>query len=402
MKQNLKCVIFGDRHVIQDDDYLPEIEKLIQFLINKNIKVLILSNDDDTEKDHRILLRDKLRQKYQQIDWYIADRNETIHKPKAEAVLSPLKQRDITASETIYIGNSDTDMKTAVNSKILFLNATWYGQQTDYGFQLETPQEIARFIDIFCLREHLWAYEIKDGDLEYYALGIYGTREEKYDYSHDARETAKFGRGHPDFWIKYLLSAVYFSGLHERIDYIAPYPGHEQGSTSVIEKDTIITFAKCFRKSYLSDLIERHTTSNKSAYARYNQQSLDHLNQLNTIKLNKYPINQKVGKPYTNCPLKKDKTVLVIDDFCTQGYSLETSRIYIQKTGAKVILLSLLKTICKDYERIIQIEDFLPFQNNHLNNSIQTKKYSFSKYLTDNNAHQEIRAKLKEYDNWNW
>ncbi|MFS0518513.1 HAD hydrolase-like protein [Nostoc sp. UIC 10607] len=402
MSQKLKCVIFGDRYVIQDDEYLPEIEKLLKFLDSRSIKAIILSNDDFTEHDDRVKLREKLIEKHQYLDWHIADADKTLRKPSPGAVHSILNQFHLNNNEAIYIGNSDIDMQTAVNSKLLFLNATWYEQQTKYGFNFQQPKDIAHFIDIFCLREHLWSYEIKDGDLEYYALGIYGTREEKYDYSLDAREAAKFGRGHPDFWIKYLLSAVYFSGLHERINYIAPYPGHEQGSTSSMETETITTFAKCFRKSYLLDLIQRHTTSQKSSYARTSGIHLDHFNQLNTVLLNQYPLQNERGNRYKHSPLKRDKTVLVIDDFCTQGYSLEAARVYIQKTGAKVILLSLLKTIWKDYEKILEIEKLSPFKTNQLQPPLKKKKYPFWNYIREEDASQEIRSKLREYDTWSW
>ena len=402
MNQKLKCVIFGDRHVIQDNEYLPQVEKLLEFLNSRGIKPIILSNDDFTQNDNRVKLKQKLTQKHQYLDWHIADTDKTLKKPNAGAVNSVLTKLQLDKKESIYIGNSDTDMKTAVNSHILFLNAIWYKQYTQYGFTFQQPKDIAHFIDIFCLREHLWSYEIKDGDLEYYALGIYGTREKEYDYSYDAREAAKFGRGHPDFWIKYLLSAVYFSGLHEQINYIAPYPGHQQGSTSSMETDTVITFAKCFRKSYLPDLIQRHTTSQKSSYARTSGIYLDHINQLNTIQLNQHPLQNEQGKRYKKSPLGKEKTVLVIDDFCTQGYSLEAARVYIQKTGAKVILLSLLKTIWKDYEKI-EIDNLSPFEINQFQPPLlHKKKYPFWNHIIEKDASQEIRSKLQKYDNWSW
>lgn len=48
--KKLKCVIFGDRDVIKNDRNLPEIEKLIYFLISKNIKPVILSNNGDSTR----------------------------------------------------------------------------------------------------------------------------------------------------------------------------------------------------------------------------------------------------------------------------------------------------------------------------------------------------------------
>ena len=399
MTQNLKCVIFGDRDVLKNEnEYFPSVKKLICFLAIKNIQPIVLSND---LKPERLLLETELQRECPKLAWYIADRDGTPKKPKSQSIQWVLESFNLEPHEAIYIGNSDIDMQTAVNSGLLFLNASWYGKKTDYGFEFKNPREIARFIDIFCLRDYLWAYTINYEELEYYALGIYGTFEEKYSYSHDARDAAKSGRGHPDFWIKYLLSTVYFSGLHKHIDYIAPYPGHTQGSTPTVMEETLVTFAKCFRKKYLKDLIIRHTTAQKSAYARSEGRKLDHLNQINTIKLNPYPL-QSEEKRYKNCPLKQGKTVLLIDDFCTQGYSLEAARVYVEQTGAKAICLSLLKTISRDYERIDKIDKFSPFQPNQFHSLGHIIRHPYKNYISNPSAHEEIGSKLSAYDQWQW
>jgi hypothetical protein len=399
MNAKLKGVIIGDRNVIQNGEYFEETKKLIGFLIKKNIIPIILSND---LKPERIELERSLKREYSEVIWYIADRDSTPKKPKVDAVAYVLDKMGWDKNEVLYIGNTNIDMQTAVNGNLLFLNATWYAQTNYYGFEFASPKDVARFIDIFCLRKHFWNFAINHQNLEYYALGIYGTREEKYSiYSNDAREAAKFGRGHPDFWIKYLLSAVYFSGLHERIDYIAPYPGHQQGSTTTVMEETLVAFAKCFRKKYFKNLIIRHTTSRKSAYARSSGEIIDHLNQLNTIYINKLP-SYGDNKIYTNPPLKRDKTVLVIDDFCTQGYSLEAARIFIEKTGANVICLSLLKTIIKDYEQIVSIENFNPFQPNQFSSPGLILRHPYKNCVLSPSAYEEIGSKLQAYDNWQW
>ena len=50
MNKNLKCVVFGDRDVIKNDNQLPEFKRLLEFLVDKNIKPIILSNDLTQER----------------------------------------------------------------------------------------------------------------------------------------------------------------------------------------------------------------------------------------------------------------------------------------------------------------------------------------------------------------
>lgn len=403
MTQNLKGVIFGDRNVIKSGKYFTETKRLIRFLISQKILPIILSNDLTSE---RISLEQLIKQEFSEVVWYIADRDGTPRKPKADAIKHILNEKAWNTNEVIYIGNTENEMQTAVNGNVLFLNATWYEKNTDYGFEFASPLKVARFIDIFCLREYLWQYSISYQNLEYYALGIYGTRDPEYSiYTLDAKEAAKLGRGHLDFWLNYLLSSIYFSGIHERINYISPYPGHQKGSTPTVMEEALVIFAKCFRKPYLKDLIIRHTTAKKSAYARYNKETLDYFNQLNTIMLNENPLKGEKGQKYKKSPLTEGKTVLVVDDFCTQGYSLETARAYIQQTGAKAICLSLLKTINRDYEQIIEIKSFNPFQSNYFssnNSNGRIIRHPYTNYISNPFAHEEIGSKLQSYDNWHW
>jgi hypothetical protein len=405
MTAKLKALIFGDRNVIQDGKHFSEIKQLFRFLISKDIVPIIYSNDLTPE---RVRLEKSINENYSnKVVWYIAERDATPKKPKADAIGYVLSKMWLEKNEVIYVGNTDTDMQTAVNGGVLFLNATWYGKNNDYGFEFDSPFEIARFVDIFCLRDNLWFYHINSDNLEYYSPGTYAYLEQQYTYSRDAKEAAKYGRGKPDFWIKYLLSTVYFSGLCDQIDYIAPYPGHEKDSIlklmrlEEVEK-TVADFAKCFRINYLRDLIIRHTTSLPSSQTRNKGGSLNHRNQLQTISLNRLPLKNLKGERYKSCPLKTGKTVLILDDICTEGYSFEAARVYIEQTGAKVICLSLLKTIGKNYTQIGNIGSFSPFQANPDLVPERVILHPYSRYTLDSSTHQEITSKLEAYDSWQW
>jgi len=290
-----------------DQSIFKEVNKLINYFKAKNIDFVVFTNRHWTIGKQP--LEEKLKESWGDFPYFCrADDASIPAKPRTAATEYVLKKMGWNSIETLYIGASVSDMQTAVNGSLLFLRARWWANKSDYGFEFDTPKDIARFIDTFCLRDHLWCYEIHDGDFHYYALAPFSTMKPEYTlYSEDARAAAKHGRGHPDFWVGALVTSLYFSGIHQYINYITVYPGHEAGSGNSIMDEAISIFGKCFRKNYLSDLIIRHTTSIKSQVARNKGIAIDHLNQLNTIRLNGAPIKSK-DRRYKYSPLYPVKT----------------------------------------------------------------------------------------------
>jgi len=405
MIKRLKGVIFSINNVLAPADsenhiYLPEIIKLLKFLLHKGLQPVVLANRPTP-------MEELLKRAVGEFPWFIAVRDRTPPKPKPEAMQYVLSKMCWDSTEAVYIGSKHNDMLTALHQKVLFLNATWYRTDTDYGIQFKSPKDVGRFIDIFCLRNSLWHYRICDGDFEYYSLGPFSTYKPEFAvYSQDAKKSAKFGAGHTDFWTKYLWSTIYFSELHKRINFVAPYPGHNSSNISTasnVIEEPMLAFTKCFRIEYLRDLIIRHTTSKKSQTARQNQERIDHFNQLNTIYLNPNPLKGSGKDRYKSSPLE-NKTVLVVDDFSTQGYSLEAARIYLKQAKANIICLSWLKTINTNYERSINLQpnQFNPYKPNIFSSDIETSSYPYRDYILDQYAPEEIDLRLATYDNWDF
>ncbi len=406
----IKGVILGVENVICQrgvvvQEVFQEVNKLITFFKKKGIDFVIHTNrgwyhEENQKKEN---LKDYLTKMWGNFDYlcYAEDFNLS-PKPQAASINNILKQKNWKATETLYIGASDSDMRTAVNGNILFLRATWWNNSTDYGFEFATPKDIARFIDTFCLRNHLWCHEINDGDFNFYALAPFSTMKPEYTlYSEDARSAAKKGLGHPDFWIGAIVSSLYFSGIHNQIDYVTVYPGHKVGFGNRVMNEAISIFGKCFRKKYLEDLIIRHTQSTKSQTARNSGIAIDHLNQLNTIYLNEHPKKSNT-ESYKKSPLGSGKTILVIDDITTMGYSLEAARAYIEKTGASVILASWLKTINRDIQRLKPLPEFNPYVPNTFTNAEIEKTYGYKQNITNILAPDELTTIFKKFKDWDW
>lgn len=404
--KKLRGVIFGIDKVFvtqgaSNDELIKQVGHLTSFLLSKGITPVVLANREWTSGKRP--LQEALAGILGDFPWFVANHDGFPRKPQAASIEYVLRRMGWDPTETIYVGNTEHDMRTAVNGDVLFLNATWYGKTVDYGFEFATPKDIAKFVDVFCLRDHLWHYMINNG-VEFYALAPYSTYIPEFaEYSSDAKVAAKFGAGHPEFWTKYLISTIYFSELHKRIDYIAPYPGHTAGSTFNVIEDPMLIFTKCFRQTYLRDLVIRHTTAPKSSYTRNTGGLLSHITQLNTIVLNPNPLKGTGDSRYKHPPLHPGKTVLLVDDICTQGYSLEAARAFVTRTCANVICLSWLKTINRGYIRIDSgLPDFNPYERQAFDADIRTTTIPYTMGITDEQAAAEVNQKLQSFINWNW
>lgn len=408
MASKLKGVILSIEDVLlqqgkTDLVVFAEVNKLIGYFKAAGIQFAVFTNREWTVNDGKKPLEDALKEMWGDFPYFCRAKDPRIPpKPRADATAYVLKIMGWESTEVVYVGASESDMQTAVNGGLLFLRATWYANKTDYGFEFATPKDIARFIDTFCFRDHLWCHEIHEGSFEYYALAPFSTMKPEYTlYSEDARAAAKHGLGHPDFWIGAIVSSLYFTGIHKRINYISVYPGHKAGSGNDVMNDSMAIFGKCFRKNYLPDLIVRHTTAQKSQTARNSGKALDHLNQLNTIVLNRAPMRSSTER-YKNPPLGKGKTVLVIDDICTKGYSLESARTFIEKTGSAVIMVSWLKTINTDIEELAPYGKFDPYKPAHFKDARIQKVHSYRRNIVDSLAPEELTEIFRSYTNWEW
>ena len=335
--------------------------------------------------------------------WYVANRDGTPRKPTKDATQYVLRKHGWKPHEVIYVGNTEDDMRTAVNGGLLFLNAKWHGEATEYGFTFQTPAAIARFIDVFCTRDSLWFFKIEDAGLRMYAMGLYSTYDEQARrYTDDARSAAKFGGGTVSFWKQYLVSTLYLSGLCEEFSYIAQYPGHTNQAKLAVTHADMIKLAKCFRASYLPDLIVRHTMALKSQAARNQNKTLDPRNQLETICLTRRPLKGDRDERYKNSPLSGSKTVLVLDDICTEGYSLDAARSFISQTGAQTILVAWLKTPNRSFYRTEAGRKFDPFVPQKFATLPRPKIYPYDKYVVDRGAPKTIADCLTTYRGWKW
>ena len=341
------------------------------------------------------------------VSFYLGGQDGMPYKPQAAAVGHILQNETWTRRGVVYVGNSDNDMRTARNGDVLFLNALWHETDSPYGYQFSSPKDVARFVDCFCLGLTSWFWILNEGKLRVFAMAPFTTLSPgltaAHAYSANAKATAKEGAGDATFWGRLLAARIYFSGLVDEIDYIAAYPGHSPTSKQTVIADALTILAQSLQHQYLPDLIIRHAKALKSQSTRTSGGSVDVHNQLSTIHLNRSPKKGPSGDPYKNNPLRKGKTVLVVDDICTQGNSFEAARAFIEKTGADAICVSWLKTINRDYDAIAgsvpMTNAYVPYKGT---DKIPVASHSYRGAIVDPGATTDLAEVHESYQKWDW
>jgi hypothetical protein len=202
-----------------------------------------------------------------------------------------------------------------------------------------------------------------------------------------------------------MAARIHLSGIGAEVTFVAPYPGHSTVSNKSKLMGAVAVVSGSLRAQFVYDLIERHTDAQKSQTLRVSGGVPVIENQLNSIRLN--PSATKPGpkqEKYRNPPNIKGKTVLVVDDICTQGFSLEAARAFLEAAGANVILLSWLKTPGpNDYHALATITPKIrkPFQKYGFAGGTHDV-YSNSGHVTNANAPNEIAEAYSKYATWDW
>lgn len=136
------------KHNRDKTDLYPGIIQLIRDLDSKNIKMAIVTNKLQSASE--ALLEDFFKP---YINVVIGDVPERQNKPHPDGVNAALKALNVTDKSTVlYIGDSDVDAQTAINSGLDYLLCTWGFRDKDQltGYKplafIDTPSEINNYV----------------------------------------------------------------------------------------------------------------------------------------------------------------------------------------------------------------------------------------------------------------
>ncbi|EZP42940.1 adenine phosphoribosyltransferase [Stenotrophomonas sp. RIT309] len=322
---------------------------------------------------------------------------------KGDSAAGILKTHAAKRSETLFLGGGEGDMIAGVNNRLLHIRSDWYGQTSDHGFQVQSVEELRRFCLLFGLRKHNLFWRVQHGSLDVATAGPFSTIKEAYaHFGYDAREAAKFGAGHPDFWFYITIASLYFSGLMEDVDYICSFPGHKAGqkNPSADSMEAILArMGRCTRSSYYHDLIVRHADALKSQPIKSDDRLFS--TQINSIKLNKNPHRNLADEARKSAISLKGKRVLVVDDMVTSGRSLECARAFIEAAGGTAVLFGWLKTINTAYREISPtLSGLKAFAPNAIAAEPKSIGHSYHDSIIGPDAPAELDGIFKRFCSW--
>ncbi|WP_152964992.1 MULTISPECIES: phosphoribosyltransferase [Comamonas] len=392
-------IIKGNKYL---EDAINELANAIKEVSSDGVRFAVWSNQyytltSDPSKNIADLLSEKSGVA---VDYIQATKNGLPPRQSKNSVAPILAKYNVSLHETILVGATRTDLFAGVNNKLLLLRPTWYQEDMEYGFKLEKIRDLARFCKIFGARQHsfFWRVNSADAELNVFALGPFSTYKPEYAYiGSDALQAAKFEAGTKDFWSLLTISTLYFSGVIHKINMITVYPGHSDKSKDKIYYESLDLLGKCFNIPFTTNLILRHTTALKSTSVGANNRKFS--TQLSTIHLNKKYGKYKKDPPKNPAPIK-GKQILVIDDMCTSGKSLECARQYLQAAGANVTLFSWLKTINTPYTAISPAINIDPYKKNEFQGEPQSIDYGYHENIVNAQAADEIKRCLQDFQAW--
>ena len=306
--------------------------------------------------------------------------------------------------ETILVGSKQEDMLAGVNNGLLLVRPAWYGDEMEYGFRVNSIGQLARFCEVFALRQHPIYWSIDSGNLQVCSMGPFSTYFEEFaKYGANAKQVAKENKGNPEFWFFAIVSTLYFSGIVHGVDFICPFPGHNPAAIGGIREllDAVMSqFGKCFRKPYLRNRIVRHTQSQKSQYLKPEQKTFR--NHLNTVYLNQKPRRYDRPEPPKAMLNLRSKRVLVVDDFVTNGRSLDTARAYIEAAKGTATLFSWLKTVNTSFYHMQPDPVLNPYQANAVAAEPAATSFGYGAHIVDSAASKELQTIFEAYNGWSW
>lgn len=237
--------------------------------------------------------------------------------------------------ELVWLGDGDLDMRSAVNTKVAYFNAGWSVPDYPYGINIVEPRLFAAVVGECFAKPDDWFVALDGVDAAGRPLTIRAMTDSRGGGDPALEgQLRRFLKERQDFRLGpfafgeavtlHLLGSIYGAGLAQETNTWTVYPGSRRDSgTNPSLAPFVANAARLFHTSYVDDLLIRHTDALDSGRTRAGGGQVGFSNQLNTVHLN--PAHRR---------RIRGKRIVVVDDFETDGNSLECARNLLLQAGA--------------------------------------------------------------------
>lgn len=322
-----------DGTLLQDDGSIVEGYDL-EALKALNLKIVIFSNHP------RHTVENKVKLLPIPPDLVLTRADVKKSKGSPEWVSLTCSELGLNRNELIYLGDSELDMLTAVNSRIIYFNAEWSNPGYKYGLPLSSPALLPVIIKNFFLKEHLWYWTVDAKDprgnpvcaralIKKRDIGVGSFKDDLLIWTKYERDCTLGSLTMSEFVFYHLLGSLYLDGTYSSIDTVALIPGHA-GNLNQLIQNSMERITRLFRETFLPSLLHRYKTAKKSSFTRVSGESPGFQNQISTMCLD--------CAPKVKSKAIENKTILVMDDFITEGFTTEWARNLLFNAGAKNVI----------------------------------------------------------------
>ncbi|PJE98133.1 hypothetical protein CUT44_08730 [Streptomyces carminius] len=253
---------------------------------------------------------------------------------------------ELRANQTVFVGTSEWDWRTGINAGVVYIHARWANHVRNNKGMITLsagePAHVGELLEHFFLEEPRWAFARDDArDFKIRSLLPPNVRFPGNNGTFTLQDIFTRGETVPvgdqdarDILMLCLLSSAYLDGTLPHRSLFCVYPSSSPGRVSA-QLAGFLTGAKVMVGSYYrEDLLERVTQAPDTSLERVKrnrgQMSTADISiaaQARTVRVNPRYRGRLTGK-----------TVIVFDDFTTEGTSIEWARILLSKAGAAQVI----------------------------------------------------------------
>jgi hypothetical protein len=244
--------------------------------------------------------------------------------------------------EMAMVAFNERGYHEAVNAPVLSFRAAWGEAMKPYALRLDAPAELIEYLDIFFLKKSLWFAYVDTTDalgravtlrslIDANGAGSLAMRNAILRTLKDRQDTMMGNVSLSRALVLHLIASAYLEGLLTRDRKKVAwqmYPGHSTLSQPPPVIAAALEGVKFVRAGTEKDALVRWSDAIHSSGSRINHQ---------------HHLVQYVNQPSTTYIPKgiktEEKQFFVLDDFTTDGFSLENARNMLLGDGARAVTM---------------------------------------------------------------